>query len=185
MKTTLNSQNLLNFMLYMCVLTVLSLSSILSVAMEEEDAFEEYEIKAVYLLNFANFVFWPKQIENRFKICILGKDPFGKSLDIAVEAEEIAGQMLLVQRTENIQQINNCKILFISQSFDGSLDDILQPLKPMLTVSDRNDFITQGGMIQFTNSEDDQVRFKVVPHILEQAGLKVSTDLLEIAEIVE
>ena len=43
------------------------------------DSFQEYQVKAVFLFNFAKFVEWPaaafKDAQSSITLCILGKDP--------------------------------------------------------------------------------------------------------------
>ncbi len=179
-----NRPNLTKALLSLCWLVLFNLSTAYH-SVAATDDFEEYEIKAVYLLNFASFVFWQESPKTHFNLCILGADPFGKTLDMTVEAEYVAGQAVAVQRVDSFSQTDRCQMLFVSQAFPASLTPYLNAKKPILTVSDRADFIAQGGMIQFINSEDQQVRFKIVPRLLQQAGLQVSTDLLEIAEVLE
>ena len=53
----------------------------------------EYQVKAVFLFNFAHFVSWPADTFRRpdapFVIGILGTDPFGSTLDDVVRGETI------------------------------------------------------------------------------------------------
>ncbi len=170
---------------------ILSLSTLPHTSSAEPVAdFREYEIKAVYLLNFASFVFWPDAMidhSESFNICILGEDPFGSNLDITIENERISNLPVTLQRLLEVKPEFNCHIIFFSQSLDINLSALLSTLSshPILTISDRDDFIQQGGMIELVNSEDNQVRFKVKASLIENSHLQISTDLLEIAELVE
>src|SRR5438874_7448378 len=63
---------------------------------------KEYQVKAVFLFNFAQFVDWPA---NAFSgtnaplvIGVLGEDPFGSFLDETVRGETVNGHPLVVQR---------------------------------------------------------------------------------------
>jgi len=51
----------------------------------------EYEVKAAFLFNFTKFVQWPSSAfadaNSAFEICIVGDDPFGKTLDDIVQGE--------------------------------------------------------------------------------------------------
>src|SRR5216117_3696610 len=51
----------------------------------------EYQVKAVWLLNFARFVEWPATAFTRahgpLVVGVLGKDPFGKDLEKALESK--------------------------------------------------------------------------------------------------
>src|SRR5450759_2091560 len=54
---------------------------------------DEYQIKAVFLFNFAQFVEWPARVfpasEAPLVIGILGDDPFGAYLDDLVSGEKV------------------------------------------------------------------------------------------------
>ncbi|MDM8562915.1 YfiR family protein, partial [Candidatus Marithioploca araucensis] len=150
---------------------------------------QEYQVKAVFLYNFANFIRWPKSaFANRyapFNSCILGDDPFGKEIDVTVDNEKVNGHHVKIQRLVNMKKIDVCQILFISAFKKSQLSDILTFLKryPILTVSDSDNFVIQGGMIQFFK-QGKQVRFYIAPEIVKKVGLQISANLLRIADIV-
>src|SRR3954463_16078655 len=56
----------------------------------------EYEVKAAYLYNFGKFVRWPATVTpaagEGFFMCVLGRNPFGSSLDSTVSGESIDGK---------------------------------------------------------------------------------------------
>jgi len=151
----------------------------------------EYQVKAVFLYNFANFIRWPSSaFSNRyapFRICIIGDDPFREELDIAVEDEKIGRHSVKVKRLNSMIKINTCKILFISQSKQAYVTRILNYIKrysyPILTVSDIDDFAIQGGMIQFYK-RGRRIRFYINPDSLKKVGLHASANLLRLARIV-
>lgn len=149
---------------------------------------QEYQIKAVFLYNFANFIKWPKTTfispNAPFNICILGEDPFKQEIDITVENEKIDQRTILIQRINDLTNIDICQILFISRSKTIYLQDILITLQkhPILTVSDIDTFVTAGGMIQFI-VQSRRVSFYIAPDILEQINLKASANLLRVAKI--
>src|ERR1700730_292209 len=89
----------------------------------------EYQVKAVFLFNFAQFVEWPPQAftdpRTPFVIGILGKDPFGPDLDAVVRGEAINNRPLVVERYRSIDELHNCNILFIGRTEMGQLPRIL------------------------------------------------------------
>src|SRR5881296_4365446 len=62
----------------------------------------EYQVKAVFLFNFAQFVEWPPQAfadpRTPLIIGVLGEDPFGAFLDDTVRNEMVNNRPLAVQR---------------------------------------------------------------------------------------
>jgi hypothetical protein len=146
----------------------------------------EYAVKATYLYNFARFVEWPAKVtagnNEPFTICVLGKDPFGASLDSTIAGEAIDGRSVLAKRISKPQDALNCRVLFISSSEDAQLIEILATLEKtsVLTVSDMSQFTTRGGMIQFVD-DANRVRFEVNLTVAERAGLTLSSELLKVA----
>jgi hypothetical protein len=105
------------------------------------DSFQEYQIKAVFLFNFAKFVDWPasafKDAQSPVTICILGKDPFGDSLD-SLRDKTIEGRRLVIRRVSKTEEADKCHILFVSASEKESLSHILKVTRNwnVLTVGD-------------------------------------------------
>ncbi|TAK03147.1 MAG: YfiR family protein [Candidatus Manganitrophaceae bacterium] len=54
---------------------------------------------------------------------------------------------------------------------------------PVLTVSDIGQFAKEGGMVQLL-TEQNRVRFAINVAVIERAGLKPSSQLLKLAQIV-
>lgn len=149
----------------------------------------ENEVKAVFLFNFSLFTTWPNTAfstrASSFNLCVLDNDDFKEQLQIAVEGEHVDERNLRISNITNYQHTKNCHILFVSRSQEYQLDAILTHIKssPVLTVSDIEDFVSRGGMIEFYLLQN-RVRFMIDPATIEEAGLKISSRLLNIAKIV-
>jgi hypothetical protein len=149
----------------------------------------EFEIKAVFLFNFAEFVDWPveafREAQSPLVIGILGEDPFGAYLDDAVRGEKVRNRTLVVRRFSRVEDVSECQILFISGSEDTRLEQILASLKgrSILTVSDLDGFSRMGGMIRFV-TEKSRIRLKINLEAAKAAGLTISSKLLRPAQIV-
>jgi hypothetical protein len=149
----------------------------------------EYQLKAVFLFNFAQFAEWrPESFADKdapLVICILGADPFGTFLDETVRDEMVRGRRLVVERYQKLEEIKTCHILFISQSKTGELNQILEALKgkPILTVSDITGSALRGVMIRFI-TEQNKIRFRINTEAVKEASLSLSSKLLRNAQIV-
>src|SRR5438270_12948489 len=92
----------------------------------------EYQVKAVYLYNFARLGSWPNRpgasVSGTFAVCVLGQDPFGPHLDAAVAGETIFNAHVIVQRISKPKEAVTCRVLFISSSQDNDLKEILAGL---------------------------------------------------------
>jgi len=149
----------------------------------------EYQVKAVFLFNFAQFVDWPADAfsgpDTPVVIGVLGDDPFGDFLDQTVRHEHLGGRPFQVRRYQSVDEIKTCHILFISRSEADRSEGILAGLKhrPLLTVSDADGFAQRGGMIRFV-TERNRIRLQLNPEAAEAAHLTISSKLLRVAEIV-
>ena len=149
----------------------------------------EYQVKAVFLFNFAQFVDWPPDAvpdsQAPFIIGVLGSDPFGDLLDATVRGEHRGGRSFVVRRYQRIEDVKTCDILFISRPDAERLQGLLADLKarPILTVSDADGFAEHGGMIGFV-TDRNRIRVKINLAVAQAAHLTISSKLLRVAEIV-
>lgn len=156
----------------------------------------EYELKAVYLYNFLQFVNWPDgpcptnggRVE---EIAVLGDSPIGESLK-ALQAE--------LKRTKGVEiavrfygpyvegmDLSGCQLLFITQSELKHIKKIIRGLrsKPALLVADDEDCLDQGCMIALL-SQANKIRWAVNRRSVEASGLRMNARLLEMAlKVVE
>jgi YfiR/HmsC-like len=155
-------------------------------AQAQQPRASEFQVKAAYLYNFGRFVEWPNQNASdkneAFEICVLGADPFGPALDATVAKETIAGKAVAAKRISKPQDVDSCRIVFISSSEEGHLKEVLAALDKtsVLTVSDIPHFSQRGGMIGFI-LDGDRVRFDVNLASAQDARLTLSSELLKVA----
>ncbi len=170
------------------VLSALLLSGGLGLSAQAE-APREYQLKAVFLFNFAQFVAWPSQAfadaRTPLVIGVIGRDPFGAYLDETVRGETVNNRSLVVQRYGRVEDINTCHILFISRSEEGRLEQILATLRGrnILTVADADAFALPGVMILLVTVEN-KIRLRINLELAQAAHLRISSKLLRPAEIV-
>lgn len=149
----------------------------------------EYEVKAAFLYNFTRFVEWPpdalRDTDEPFVIAVLGHDPFGPVLDGTVAGKTVAGHRIEVRRAARVDEVLDAQMVFIAASERASAPAILKALdRPgVLTVGDTEGFAGRGGTINFVLQER-RVRFEINPASAEQAGLKMSSQLLKLATLV-
>lgn len=171
------------------LLVIAALASGFDLPIQKTNTSPEYQVKAVFLFNFTQFIEWPTvafpEPDSPMIIGILGKDPFKDYIDETVRGEKINGHPLIVERFENLEDIKSCHILFISQTEKKQVKTILQSLsnRKILTVSDMSDFAKQGGMVRFV-TENNKTRIRVNLEATKEADLTVSSKLLRLAEIV-
>jgi hypothetical protein len=150
---------------------------------------DEYIIKAAFLYKFSKFIKWPSKQDSEtsastFDICILGTNYFGVATETLAE-KTTGGAQVVVSYIDSIPFFNDCHILFISKSETKRLGDILQSVanQPVLTVSDIDGFVSNGGCIEFV-TQDDKTDFNINSRAAEHSQLKFSAQLLELDKVV-
>jgi hypothetical protein len=149
----------------------------------------EYQLKAVFLFNFAQFVEWPaaafQDADVPLVIGILGNDPFDGYLDEVVHGEQVKGRPLIVKRFRRLEDVDVCHILFVGSSDAARLASGQAALsgRAILTVSDAERPGQPGAMIQFVDAQK-HIRLRIDVDTAAAAGLTISSKLLRSAEIV-
>jgi hypothetical protein len=149
----------------------------------------EYQVKAVFLFNFTQFVEWPAAAfsddKAPFAICVLGRDPFGPNLDEAVRGERVGSRELVVQRYETVEKIGDCQILFVSDPAAERPAELAAALmgRSVLTVGDAQSRAGRDVVIGFV-SDRNRIRLRINLKAAQDAGLVISSKLLRPAEIV-
>jgi len=152
----------------------------------QESSPTEYQIKAAFLYNFAKFVEWPPQAfadaQSPIVIGVLGKNVFDDNLEKIIHGKTVNNRPFLFKELHTATEATNCHILFISVSEKEKLPKILESLRgtSVLTVSESDQFIASGGMINFV-IEDQKVHFQINDKAAKKAGLKISSKLLSLA----
>jgi len=150
-------------------------------------AVSEYQLKAVFLFNFAHFVEWPQAAlppdSAPFIIGVLGKDPFGSELDAVVHGESVSGHPLAIERFADVARLRNCQILFIPAGELAHLDEILGALKGRSVLTVTEGPAPRGVMIDLVK-EDNRIRLRIDLDAARAGNLTISSKLLRPAQIV-
>jgi uncharacterized protein DUF4154 len=149
----------------------------------------EYQVKAAFLYNFAQFVDWPandfQSEKDPIVLCVYGKDPFGSVLDDTVRGKTVGTRNFVVKKPENSKDLTGCQIVFIKDVSTNQLKGVLSTLdgSNVLSVGDDSHFAEQGGDIQFV-IDHDHVRFVINIDSVNHANFHMSSKLLALAKII-
>lgn len=148
----------------------------------------EADIKVAFVYNFMKLVEWPATAfasgNSSFELCLLDNNALEGHLK-TLDGHAAQGRVIHVRNLNRPSDWANCHVLYVDAA------SILHPsfaLKPLgnaavLTVSDAPGFIQKGGMIGLF-VEDNRVQFSVNLGVTQQAGLKMSARMLQLAHTV-
>ena len=117
--------------------------------------------------------------------CVLGRDPFGTSLDESILGHPVGDRKPTLVRGKRVEDLGECDVLFVSSSETKLQSKILNRLNgsAVLTVGDTKDFAASGGIIQFV-PEGDRVNFLINVDAAGRAGIKIRAALLALARVI-
>jgi hypothetical protein len=160
-----------------------------SVGWAQETGYNEYEVKAAFLLNFAKFVEWPEaafpNADAPLRIGVLSDNHLGPILDRIIKGQTVNNRKLTLQISGNLGDLSGCQLLFIGAAERNRVPEILKTLsgKSILTVSETPGFAQQGGVLNFIMVES-KVHFEINVDAAQRTGLKINSKLLQLAKIV-
>lgn len=149
----------------------------------------EYQVKAVFLYNFCQFVEWPTKAfasqDDPLVIGILGENPFDNYLEETVKGEKANGHPLAVKHFQTVDQVTACHILFVNIADKDELKKVLlmQTSRNILTVGEFANFAKQGGIVRFF-TEDNRTRIRINLDAAKKAELTINSKLLKVADVV-
>jgi hypothetical protein len=150
----------------------------------------EYRLKAALIYKLTKFIEWPVlprgQKLDTFGVCLLGEDQFGDALD-SLSKRSVKNAPIEIYRHAQSEAIDShCQIVYISSSKRGFIDSILQSLRgrPILSLSDLDEFAEQGGILQFTTGKQ-RIGFTINMENARQAKLTIAAPLLDLATLID
>jgi hypothetical protein len=150
----------------------------------------EYQLKALFLYNFASYIEWPADAfaspKAPFDIGILGPSSIDDTLNAIAAKKTIAGRKIVVSQFATVDQIGKCQVLFIPRTIPMKEQLLaIEKLKghPVLVVGESAKFAASGGTVNFY-IEANKVRFEINVAVVRQQQLKVSSKLLAMARII-
>lgn len=150
---------------------------------------DEYQVKAFFLYNFTRYVEWPTKKfsspADPIVICILGQNPFGRTLEQAVRGKTVEGRPVVVHDISDIRPQCDCHVLFVGAPERRRFRSAAGVIRGagVLTVGEADGFANDGGVINF-KIEDGKLRFEINVDAAAQEQLRISSKLLSLAQIV-
>jgi|SRR5581483_979993 len=144
----------------------------------------EAHIKAVYLYNFSKYIQWPSEYrDGDFIIGVLNGSPSMIAELTKMAASKTAGsQKFVVKNFKSAGEIGKCNILYIPESSNGQLVEVLKKLKGQSTllVTESVGDAKKGAAINFVLKESKQ-EFELNKGNAERCKLVVSSSLSALA----
>lgn len=142
----------------------------------------EYNLKAMFILNFIKYVEWPQEIDNTFRIAIVGESEIKEALITMIKMKpSMEGKRIEIITLEE-GEVRPCQMIFIPSEESKELASIIKGYqgKGVLIITDENHHASKGAAINLINI-DNKIRFEIYLNQAKLAGIKISSKLSELA----
>jgi len=149
--------------------------------------YSEDAVKAAFVYRFAGYVKWPDEVlpPDKFTIAVLGEGEVAANLQALSAGRTLLNRPVQVRQVASIRQADGAQILYVGND-RRSLLHMLRPgpARGTLVVTDADGALAAGSAINLLVIEH-RVRFEISLEAAQQAGLKISSDLLALAVQVQ
>lgn len=166
-------------------------SGVFGVAAPVATAPTEDQVKAAFLLNFPKYIAWPAgtSADDRSPIVVtvIGDKSVEKEVRRMGQGKLFNGRALEVRSLAASDEIaSDCQILFIGLAEERRAAQIIAKLgeRSVLTIGESDDFFDDGGMIKLIRREQ-KIRLAIDLSTAEAKGLRISSKLLSVADVVK
>lgn len=150
------------------------------------DTIEVDSAKAGFILNFIKYAEWPPSVStnNSLLVCSLGDQPLSGKLEL-LQGRQVQGREIRVRTAVRPGEWRECAVLFIAADEAQRIDTVVRATGqyPILTISDAPSFVQAGGIIGLS-VRAGRIRFDINHGAARQGGLKLSSQLLRLADEV-
>ncbi len=149
------------------------------------ETYDENQLKAAITYNVAKFVKWPEgtfvDTKSPLIICVLGDGDAAAGFS-SLEGQALGTRFVQVRYLQSLNDFQDGNILYIVHSQLHQLDAVLTALqkRPVLTISDIENFASRGGMINLVKVGNN-IRFAINLDASMAANLQVSSKLNALA----
>jgi hypothetical protein len=143
------------------------------------------ELKAEVISRFAPYIEWPAAAlapEAPMLLCVVNDQGVADALERAISDRSVAGHKLAVKSLPPDSTLPTCQVLYVAGP-DAKRSLATVAAAPVFTIGDANDFVSTGGMVKLFR-RNDRLRFEVNLEPMQRVGMKLSSRVLALADVV-
>ena len=139
---------------------------------------QEEKFKALFLYNFTKNIEWPNVGQTEFEIGIIGNSNVYDEMLTIAQKGKVGNLPLVIKKYNSIDQIQNSKIIFISNNKNAVIANAVAKFasKPVVIVTENSGSTYDGVSIRFVMI-DDKLKFEISRKNTQKNGMKVNSSL--------
>lgn len=145
-----------------------------------------HEIHSMMLFNFSKYVNWPSNnVTGNFVIGVIGSDKVFETLSAWYNNKSRGSQKIVIKKFNSASEITDCEVLYLAKQASRQFDEVKNKIngKSTLLISDKAGLGQKGSGINF-KLVDGKLKFEINKKAIDQANLKVSSQLTGMAIII-
>lgn len=145
---------------------------------------QSYQLHAVYIYSFIRYIQWPNNTGN-FTIGVLGESPINSHLDNMAATKKAGSRTIVIKKFSSASEVTPTDILFIANSVEESVEAFKSTSisNNTLIITEKEGQGMAGSAINFIE-KNSKLAFELNKSSIEEAGLKVSSELARLAIII-
>jgi len=145
---------------------------------------DERAVRAAFVYNLTKYVEWP-EANGAMTIGYIGEPEAGETLKKMLDGKNSDSRPIRVLLSPSEAELERCQILYVAEPSSKKVHAMLEHVrgKGILTVGNTETFVHEGGMIGLV-TVGEQIHIQVRLEVVQQAQLKISSRLLNIATLV-
>jgi hypothetical protein len=164
---------------------VLAATCLLGTSIGRAQSVTEPSLKAAFIYGLAKFTEWPQDALPStaiFSACVLGDSPIRDALERTVKGRLLLGRGISVSQVQVDGKLRSCHLLYVSGVTPAQVTVVVAAVggAPVLTISDVDDFVRQGGIAQMF-VENGKMRFDLNLEVAKRSRLDLSSKILALA----
>ena len=144
------------------------------------------KFQALFIYNFTRYIEWPANGSQDFVIGVVGRSSVYDELVAIANGKRVGSQSIVVKHFANAGEVSSCQILFVSSEVSPKVAEIAPGLqsKNTLIITDRPGLTAKGSGINFV-VDDGKQKFELSRNNIQKSGLKVNTQLTDMAMLTD
>jgi len=154
----------------------------LPAAYASDQRYADYQLKAAFILNFPNFITWPKTHDNaKNTICTFSAEAVADSIEALLASAQMAERKARISFFRNPDIDLHCDLSFVGIDAESLVDGVSgrEQLTNTLMVSDIPNYAVDGGMLELA-VVDSRIRVILNREVMDSHGFIVDSRLLQL-----
>ena len=151
------------------------------------DTKDEYTIKALFVYNFTKYIEWNEQsLPQQFRIGVYGESEISEKLSQIVKGKKLYNRTIELKALKTIDDAAGYQIVYIVKDQGTALQILLDKYSgtEMLLITEEKNMGIKGAGINIIE-KDQRMKFELNESAIKKSGLKVSSQLYDLAIVIK